>query len=204
MVLSPTGYHVFPARRDGRNRLVQARSRPENCYASLEGILYLVRMIDSGTGPNPAEHFLLAARYLAERTYLLCDSNSRRIGHLLRLSDSVWQDTSQIRHRLPKGCTDGFPLEQLRLYGFVDQRVVRCWRNACTMKGAACPSSWKGNEAVNVLDSLTLEFRIAAEGGNQPTGRWSHMQNSTVALHAAWLRQYVDVPETSPDSWLIL
>jgi len=72
------------------------------------------------------------------------------------------------------------------------------------MKGAACPSSWKGNEAVNVLDSLTLEFRIAAEGGNQPTGRWSHMQNSTVALHAAWLRQYVDVPETSPDSWLIL
>jgi hypothetical protein len=81
------------------------------------------------------------------------------------------------------------PIEQLRLYQIVDSRVIQCWRGACRGTAGTRCSAWKVDEAAEILDSLTLEFRIAAEGGHRILDRPSSMQAVTLAIHAAWLRQ---------------
>jgi hypothetical protein len=128
-------------------------------------------------------------RYLTERSYLLHGYNSARPGRLLRLPNNVWKETRTVLDELPYVASTGMPIEQLRLYQIVDSRVIQCWRGACRGTAGTRCSAWKVDEAAEILDSLTLEFRIAAEGGHRILDRPSSMQAVTLAIHAAWLRQ---------------
>ena len=130
---------------------------------------------------------------IIERSHALLRPSSLVHAQALRLPGKPWEETKAFRDSLPPSALGGFQIHILHALDNAEDKLIRCWRGMCGLKGSSGKCwEWTIDYALQLQANLEQQMEEVLKWKWRPPPTGPDFENpkiSNLAVTIAWLRE---------------